>query len=249
MAESESDSWSDMLSQAGDSPAFLRIWTGVQGTGPALEIGVLAARICHLMSLIRGGAAAGLPTVMSLYWSGFYDAMAEAELLGPAPSSASAAVTPACALSAVTGARRSLVGRRGPRRAGLPIVAAVTAAGSPSRRSVKAIKSEFSEQPAGAITAALPREDEAGSGSHQAVRAAASTTLVQVTGNAQPAESVLINRLHGGRFCSCCGMCGRKRCTVGKKKRVLPSRRCRDCLHRRSGSLLSVLQRLRLRGL
>ena len=198
-----------MLSKAGDSPAFLRIWSGVQGSDPALEIGVLAARICHLMTLIRGGAAAGLPTVMRLYCAAFYDAMAEAGLFGPAPPSASAAVTAACAPAAVTGARRSLLGLRRPHRAGLPIGSRSVQAGA--AKSEFSEKLEFSEQTAGAIKLEF---------SSQAVRAAASTTLVQVADNAQPAESqsVSINRLHGGRFCSCCGMCGRKRCTFGKNE-------------------------------
>ena len=83
MAEPESASWTDMLSKAGDASAFLRIWSGVQGTNPALEIGVLAARICYLLTQISGGAAAGLATVMRMYCAGFYDAMAEAGLFGP----------------------------------------------------------------------------------------------------------------------------------------------------------------------
>ena len=221
MAEPESASWTDMLSKAGDSPAFLRIWSGVQGTNPALEIGVLAARICYLMTQIDGGAAAGLATVMRMYCAGFYDAMAEAGLFGPsaevmaaetglifceneslgsAPPSAFAAVTAACAPAEATGDRRSSSGLRRLRSTGLPTGAAVTAAGSPSRRIGQA---DASEKLPGAIKAELPSDDEAARGSRQAVRAAASTAMVQCV---QPAESALLNRRLGGIFCACCGM-------------------------------------------
>ena len=222
-----------MLSKAGDASAFLRIWSGVQGTNPALEIGVLAARICYLMTQISGGAAAGLATVMRMYCAGFYDAMAEAGLFGPsaevmaaetglifseneslgsAPPSAFAAVTAACAPAEATGDRRSSSGLRRLRSTGLPTGAAVTAAGSPSRRIGQA---DASEKLPGAIKAELPSDDPAARGSHQAVRAAASTAMVQCV---QPAESALLNRRLGGIFCACCGMCGRKRCADGKNK-------------------------------
>ena len=80
----ESMSWTDFLNIAGDLPAFQAVWIDVQAENPALEIGVLAARIGYLLTTIPGGSAAGFPSVMTQYCSAYYNDMAEAGLFGPA---------------------------------------------------------------------------------------------------------------------------------------------------------------------
>ena len=77
-------SWTDFLNIAGDLPAFQAVWIDVQAENPALEIGVLAARIGYLLTTIPGGSAAGFPSVMTQYCSAYYNDMAEAGLFGPA---------------------------------------------------------------------------------------------------------------------------------------------------------------------
>ena len=265
--------WADMSHTAGDLPAFMSVWADVADTNPALEIGVLAARIGHLMTRIPGGPAAGFPDVMRQYCGAYHDDVAEAGLFGPATRfsveaglgsvalpSAHAEVTaaegglrgpaPVFAPGVATAAGAGLIGpaslsvsatvsaaeadqrnlvptlgvsaavlvarsRRRWHRSGQTTGAAVTAAGSPCRRradagetSLTGIKSE-------------PADGEEASGSHQAVTAAAfaSTSFVQDANLAQSASPPvpIVRRLAvAGVFCACCGVCGSKRCTVGK---------------------------------